>query len=213
MRGQGGYIGFNRVPAVSAPHSAASGVWTVREAEAMRRAGTWPSAFYGVAATLTSGGGNNSWRWQANGYVTAGIDDGSQFIVGTVDGAVVANSGWRTTGLGVKPSTIVSATFTAPTASRDGSAFNIVFRGANLDNAGTLLTGTSLTTAQVTASAPSVGTDLSVDVTAIVQEIIGRAGWSAGNAIVLYLLGTNAGNDNAWRMSADTGGSLVISYL
>jgi len=42
-RPRAGYIGFNRVPAASAPHSAASGVWTLREAEAMRRAGTWPT--------------------------------------------------------------------------------------------------------------------------------------------------------------------------
>ena len=42
MRQPGGYIGFNRVPAASAINSAASGVWTLREAEAMRRAGTWP---------------------------------------------------------------------------------------------------------------------------------------------------------------------------
>jgi hypothetical protein len=40
----GGYIGFNRVPAASALNSAASGIWTLREAEAMRRAGTWPRA-------------------------------------------------------------------------------------------------------------------------------------------------------------------------
>jgi hypothetical protein len=39
----GGYIGFNRVPAASALNSAASGIWTLREAEAMRRAGTWPT--------------------------------------------------------------------------------------------------------------------------------------------------------------------------
>jgi hypothetical protein len=44
-RQQGGYIGFNRVPAASALNSAASGMWTVREAESLRRAGTWPSAF------------------------------------------------------------------------------------------------------------------------------------------------------------------------
>jgi hypothetical protein len=43
-RPRAGYIGFNRVPAASASNSAASGVWTVREAEAMRRAGTWPTA-------------------------------------------------------------------------------------------------------------------------------------------------------------------------
>ena len=45
-RQQGGYIGFNRVPAASALNSAASGIWTLREAEAMRRAGTWPTALW-----------------------------------------------------------------------------------------------------------------------------------------------------------------------
>ena len=49
-RQQGGYIGFSRVPAASAINSAASGVWTLREAEAMRRAGTWPTAFGGPSS-------------------------------------------------------------------------------------------------------------------------------------------------------------------
>ena len=46
MRPRGGYIGFNRVPAAAAVNSAASGVWTLREAEALKRAGTWPQVFY-----------------------------------------------------------------------------------------------------------------------------------------------------------------------
>lgn len=41
-RPRGGYIGFDRVPAASAYNSAASGIWTLREAEALKRAGTWP---------------------------------------------------------------------------------------------------------------------------------------------------------------------------
>jgi hypothetical protein len=45
MRGRGGYIGFNRVPAATALSSAASGVWTLREAESLKRGGTWPVAF------------------------------------------------------------------------------------------------------------------------------------------------------------------------
>jgi hypothetical protein len=45
MRGRGGYIGFNRVPAASAVNSAASGVWTLREAESLKRGGTWPVVF------------------------------------------------------------------------------------------------------------------------------------------------------------------------
>jgi hypothetical protein len=45
MRGRGGYIGFNRVPAASAINSAATGMWTLREAESLKRGGTWPVAF------------------------------------------------------------------------------------------------------------------------------------------------------------------------
>jgi hypothetical protein len=41
-RPRGGYIGYNAAPAASALNSAASGVWTLREAEALKRAGTWP---------------------------------------------------------------------------------------------------------------------------------------------------------------------------
>jgi len=44
MRGRGGFIGANVTPASAALNSAASGVWTVREAESLKRAGTWPSA-------------------------------------------------------------------------------------------------------------------------------------------------------------------------
>lgn len=52
-RPRAGYIGFNRVPAASAINSAASGVWTVREAESLKRAGTWPNA--PVLTTVTGG--------------------------------------------------------------------------------------------------------------------------------------------------------------
>ncbi len=50
-RPRGGYIGFNRVPAATAINSAASGVWTLREAEALKRAGTWPFVAPGGVAT------------------------------------------------------------------------------------------------------------------------------------------------------------------
>jgi len=53
MRGRGGLIGFNR----TATTTAASGIWTVREAEALRRAGEWPRG--PIAPTgLTAAAGN-----------------------------------------------------------------------------------------------------------------------------------------------------------
>jgi hypothetical protein len=53
MRARGGYIGANVTPASAAINSAASGFWNVREAEALKRAGTWPSAF--VSPTQITG--------------------------------------------------------------------------------------------------------------------------------------------------------------
>ena len=47
MRGRGGFIGANVTPAAAAINSAASGVWNLREAEALKRAGTWPRVFEG----------------------------------------------------------------------------------------------------------------------------------------------------------------------
>ena len=44
-RPRGGYIGHNAAPAAVAINSAASGAWTLREAEALKRAGTWPTSF------------------------------------------------------------------------------------------------------------------------------------------------------------------------
>ena len=48
MRGRGGFIGTNVTPASAAINSAASGFWNVREAESLKRAGTWPRALPGV---------------------------------------------------------------------------------------------------------------------------------------------------------------------
>jgi hypothetical protein len=44
MRGRGGFIGANATPASAAVNSAAGGIWTLREAESLKRAGTWPTA-------------------------------------------------------------------------------------------------------------------------------------------------------------------------
>lgn len=49
----GGYIGHRPTPAASAVNSAAVGMWTLREAERFKRAGTWPSAVF--SPTLISG--------------------------------------------------------------------------------------------------------------------------------------------------------------
>ena len=45
MSGRGGFIGTNVVPASADVNSAASGLWTLRDQESLKRAGTWPRAF------------------------------------------------------------------------------------------------------------------------------------------------------------------------
>jgi hypothetical protein len=60
-RPRGGYIGHNAAPAASAINSAASGVWTLREAEALKRAGTWPvSPVIATSLLLHCDGSNGS---------------------------------------------------------------------------------------------------------------------------------------------------------
>jgi hypothetical protein len=54
MRGRGGYIGTNVTPASAGINSAASGVWTVREAETLKRAGTWPTSPAAGASLIIS---------------------------------------------------------------------------------------------------------------------------------------------------------------
>lgn len=78
-RQPGGYIGFNRVPAASAQNSAASGVWTLREAEANRRAGTWPTSHPGGV-----GAGLQLWL---------DADDANTLYNATTGGSLVAADG------------------------------------------------------------------------------------------------------------------------
>lgn len=64
-RPRGGYIAFNRAPAASAVNSAAVGIWTLREAESLKRAGTWPignvdSSFANVSLLLHMNGTSGS---------------------------------------------------------------------------------------------------------------------------------------------------------
>jgi hypothetical protein len=163
-------------------------------------------------ATLTSGGGSNSWRWQTNGFFEATQNSGGQFIVGKYEGTQ-GNSGWRTTwSVSPKPPSVASAVLTIPADGRYGTPFAVVVKGANLDNASGGLTGSSATTSSVNST--STG-DLVADVTAIVNEIISRPGWVSGNSLVFYLLGDNAlsnGDNNSWRQYSDTAGSLTITW-
>lgn len=108
MRGRGGYIGFNRVPAAAAVNSAASGVWTLREAESLKRAGTWPLVvtdehYLSVSTFLSFDGINGSTlftdatgnvTWSANG--NASISTSSPYN-GTGSLVLDGNGDWINT--------------------------------------------------------------------------------------------------------------------
>lgn len=128
-RQQGGYIGFNRVPAASAANSAASGVWTVREAESLKRAGTWPTAptVPGTPTSLAALGGNA----QASLTWTAPASNGGSAITDyAVQFSSDSGSTWTTFADGT--STATSAVVTGLT---NGTAY--VFRVATVNSAGT----------------------------------------------------------------------------
>jgi len=210
-RPRGGYI-IGTLPTWTVTDT--SGIFTLREAQAMRTTNQWPVGQQTV--TLFSGGGNNSWRWQSDGYFTYGVD-GSQFYVGKNfpgENQTSLSGGWRTTwSPSAKPQSIISAVFSVATGGDGlvGGAFSITLKGANLDNAAQGLQGSSQTTASGSATAPASG-NLTITCTSVIAEIIGRQGWVPGNSIVLYLLNGNAGANQYWSSGGDTAGSLEITY-
>jgi hypothetical protein len=56
---------------------------------------------------------------------------------------------------------------------------------------------------------PSAGSSgiKSYDVTAVVQEIVDRAGWASGNNISLFVLNTSAGTDNTYWEAFESAGT------
>jgi hypothetical protein len=180
----GGYIGFNRVPAAAALNSAASGVWTLREAEAMRRAGTWPrastDAFYSSVVLLLNMNGTNGSTTFTDGSAStktvAGSGDAaisttqskfggaSAVFNGTGDFLSVANNADFDFGSGdltIEAWVYISAN---STADADGSrTANVV----NTWNNSGALSGYAL---NITGNNSTTGTQLAFDT------------WSSGNA-------------------------------
>jgi hypothetical protein len=98
-RPRAGYIGFNRVPAASADNSAASGVWTLREAQQLKQAGTWPTATPPPLSTSTSGWtGNGSEATKLARATLAGTNTNSNTI--TINNAGLLRLTGTTSGVG-----------------------------------------------------------------------------------------------------------------
>jgi len=80
MRGRGGFIGANVTPASAGLNSAASGFWNLREAESLKRAGTWPTA----GSVVTAITGLRAWY---------DASDASTLFDATTGGSLVAADG------------------------------------------------------------------------------------------------------------------------
>jgi hypothetical protein len=149
-------------------------------------------------------------------------EETSNFFVGKFGDGYLGNHVWRATwNPAAKPSSIISATLVFNTGSGTSGSFNMSVRGANLDNApansdGASLGGANQTSASASVATPSsTATALSINVTSIVSQIVGRAGWTPGNAIKIFLLGDNASNGSLWFPSSATSqmqGTLTIVW-
>ena len=82
MRPRGGIIGATAQPAASALNSAAVGIWTLREAEALKRAGTWPT----YLESPTQIAGLQLWLDAADGSTLFDATNGGSLVA--VDGTV-----------------------------------------------------------------------------------------------------------------------------
>jgi len=161
MRGRGGFIGANVTPASAALNSAASGVWTVREAEAMRRAGTWPRAptVPGTPTALSGSAGNA----QVTLSWTAPADTGGIAITDyTVQYSSDSGSTW--TAFSRAASATASATVTGLT---NGTAYvfrvaavNAVGAGAYTAASGSVTPGSA---PPITVSVATTGSGTQVD--------------------------------------------------
>jgi hypothetical protein len=97
-RPRGGFIGYNAAPAVSALNSAASGVWTLREAEALKRAGTWPRSindiyFANVSLLLGMEGANGSTAFTDSGPLGLSVSPVNGPVISTAQAKFGPTSG------------------------------------------------------------------------------------------------------------------------
>jgi len=144
MRARGGYIGFNRVPAASSVNSAAVGVWNLREAESLKRAGTWPTIF----VNPTSLAGLQLWLDASNA---------SSLYDATSGGSLVASGGTvrRWEDLSGNANHATGSTGPARSVSAVNGRDALSFSSSRLDNAALNVSGENATLFMVVRFAAS----------------------------------------------------------
>ena len=125
---------------------------------------------------------------------------------------------------------ITSATITFTRITNSGSVVNFLIEGQAADNAPTFvydagapanfnITSRPATTATVawTTSSLSTAQVVTDDVAAIVQEVVDRAGWASGNALVFRITSQDSTSGNVLRAETfeapGAAAVLTVSYV
>lgn len=149
-----------------------------------------------------------------------GLDSATSFTAGSVTvgkSTALRFFGLRFLGVAVPSgATVASAVLTVTSASTPAGAWNFgLGRGVAADNAAAWTVAAPKAVAKTNASFTVVGGDATYDVTAIVQEIISRAGWTAGNALAFAGDPTDADKSLTWvdyEASPANAAQLSITY-
>lgn len=161
-------------------------------------------------------GANTDMGTKSNTYVTGTASFGYSVSAGTTRSGAL-----RFVSLDINQGTTVNEAklyFRIDDATPNGDA-NIYFKvwGIDEDNTGTFSSdpfGRTKTSNSTTKwwGAPTDGSWGDIDVTSIVNEILGRGGWSSGNAIGFFLLDNGTATDQS-RYVTDNYGAGSNSYL
>lgn len=148
-----------------------------------------------MAVFSVGSSGDDANEVQSSGAVSTTLD-------GTTTGARLDgtnHAGFRFTNVTIaNAATISSATLTFTQLNAysfiGGNLAQTTFYGHNADNPINFGVGTSDISARARTTASATGgpddTSFSVTATSIVQEIVNRAGWASGNAMVMLAIGT-----------------------
>lgn len=110
-----------------------------------------------------------------------------------------STAGFRFTGIAIPQGATIDSAYLLLNLNGATSSFSATIDGHDADDAAAFstygdATGRAHTTASVSWSLPTTARiESSPDISAIIEEIVGRAGWASGNDIVLFLNNPTAG--------------------
>jgi len=189
-------IALAAVLAISAPQAAAQATFEVR-----------------VAASS-----DDAEQRSSDGYMYLNSSD----LELAVDGSTTDTVGMRFTGVTIpQGTTITNAYIQFKCDETDSGAISLTIRGQDIDDAPTFttssgnITSRTKTTASVAWSPPAWSTvgqagadQRTPDITAIIQEIVDRSGWSSGNDLAIIITGT--GTRTAEARDGDSSGAPLL---